>query len=319
MEIKATAEDLANVRLFVSTPMYGGIAHGQYTRSMMDLYLTCARYNIPMTTYFLSNESLITRARAYAADEFMRSGCTHMLFIDSDIGFNSEDVMALLALTLMNPDYSIIGGPYPKKNISWEKIKFAVDNGKADEDPNELEKYVGDYVFNLKQGGQINLSEPLEVSELGTGFMMIQRKVFEDMDVKFPELKYRPDHARTDNFDGSREIMMYFDCAIDRGYTFGEMRDLVSQIAKSDDLSPEFKTRANTLLEKESKASKRYLSEDYLFCYNAQNIGHKTWLCPWMKLTHTGTYTFGGSLIDVLSVGANPTADEKSKPKKKKA
>lgn len=319
MEITATQEQLSASKLMVATPMYGGQCYGQYTRSMIDLSLLCQRYGIPLVVYYLSNESLITRARAYCADEFMRSDCTHLMFIDSDVGFDANDVVALLALTHMNKDYSIIGGPYPKKNISWEKIKHACDNGQANDDPNNLEKYVGDYVFNLKSSGSFRLDEPVEVSELGTGFMMIQRNVFEQMNKNFPELLYRPDHARTDEFDGSRKIMMYFDCVVDRGYTFGDLKRLTEKMisASVDDL-PSLLEQADEMLGREEKSSLRYLSEDYNFCYSAQKLGLKTWLCPWMKLTHTGTYTFGGSLADILQIGAHPTADGvKSKSKKK--
>jgi hypothetical protein len=35
----------------------------------------------------------------------------------------------------------------------------------------------------------------------------------------------------------------------------------------------------------------------------------KVWLCPWMQLNHTGSYTFGGSLAALASVGAAATAD----------
>jgi hypothetical protein len=59
----------------------------------------------------------------------------------------------------------------------------------------------------------------------------------------------------------------------------------------------------------EKTASKRYLSEDYMFCYFAQRIGLKVWFCPWMKLQHVGTYVFGGSLADLAAVGAPATAD----------
>ena len=43
--------------------------------------------------------------------------------------------------------------PYPKKCISWEKITHAVNQGMADEDPEVLSKFVGDYVFNPVAGG----------------------------------------------------------------------------------------------------------------------------------------------------------------------
>jgi len=38
-------------------------------------------------------------------------------------------------------------------------------------------------------------------------------------------------------------------------------------------------------------------------------MGLKVWLCPWMQLNHTGSYTFGGSLAALASVGAAATAD----------
>lgn len=281
MEINIPVETLQKQKLFLAVPMYGGQCAGMFARSLADLTGLCSRYKIPLQFYFLFNESLITRARNYCVDEFMRSDCTHMMFIDSDIGFDANDVIALLGLSSTNEDYHVLCGPYPKKTISWEKIKAAVDKGVADEDPNVLENFVGDYVFNPKSGsGSIKVSEPCEVSEGGTGFMLIQKKVFEKYREEFPELSYKPDHVRTKNFDGSREIMAYFDCIID----------------------PD---------------SKRYLSEDYMFCYNVQKIGMKVWLCPWMQLKHVGSYIFGGSLAHLASVGAAATADVSKLGKKK--
>jgi hypothetical protein len=40
--------------------------------------------------------------------------------------------------------------------------------------------------------------------------------------------------------------------------------------------------------------TKQYLSEDYMFCLDARKIGFDIWLCPWINLTHTGTYNFKG-------------------------
>lgn len=274
MEIKIPVEDLRSRGLFVATPMYGGQCAGMFARSVADLSAICTQYGIPLQFYFLFNESLITRARNYCCDEFMRSNCEHMMFIDSDIGFNPQDIIALMALQAQNEDeYDIIGGPYPKKCISWEKIKHAVDKGMADEDPSVLEKFVGDYVFNPK-GGQssIPISEPVEVLEIGTGFMMVTKKAMQKFADSYPQYNYKPDHVRTEHFDGSREIMMYFQAEVD----------------------PE---------------TKRYLSEDYWFCQKAQAIGLRTWFCPWMKLQHVGTYIFGGSLADLASIGASATAD----------
>jgi hypothetical protein len=281
-QVKVPVEVLRTRKLFLAVPMYGGQCTGMFARSVADLSAICTQYGIPLQLYFLFNESLITRARNYCADEFMRSGATHLMFIDSDIGFNPNDVIALLAIQDDASPYDVIGGPYPKKCISWEKIKLAVDKGVADDNPNNLEKFVGDYVFNPKSGqAQIPIGEPVEVSEIGTGFMMIRRRTFEKYQEAFPELSYKPDHVRTEHFDGSREIMAFFDCIID-------------------------------------PVSKRYLSEDYMFCYNVQKMGGQVWFCPWMQLQHVGTYIFGGSLADLASIGAAATADASYSHKKGK-
>ena len=287
MEINIPIEDLRKNKLFVATPMYGGQCAGMFAKSTADLSALCTSYGIPLQFYYLFNESLITRARNYCVDEFMRSDSEHLLFIDSDIGFNPQDVIALMALQAQEPDkYEIIGGPYPKKCISWEKIKLAVDKGIADEDPNVLDKFVGDYVFNPKNGsGSIPISEPVEVLEIGTGFMMITKNALKKFMAKYPQYMYKPDHVRTEHFDGTREIMMFFQAEVD-------------------------------------PASKRYLSEDYWFCQKAQQADIRTWFCPWMKLQHVGSYIFGGSLADLAAIGASATADpdalKKNKPFTKK-
>lgn len=281
MELKFELEDLRKNKLFVATPMYGGQCAGMYAKSIADLSALCAANGIQMQMYFLFNESLITRARNYCIDEFMRSGATHMMFIDSDIGFNPRDVIALMGMQTDESEYDVIGGPYPKKCISWEKIKHAVDKGVADKDPNVLEKFVGDYVFNPKGNQtQIPLNQPVEVLEIGTGFMMVRRKTFEKFIEAYPHYSYKPDHVRTEHFDGTREIMMYFQAEVD-------------------------------------PKSKRYLSEDYWFCQKIQEIGLKTWFCPWMQMQHVGTYIFGGSLADLASIGVAATADINALKKKK--
>jgi hypothetical protein len=282
MEISISIEELRKRKLFLAAPMYGGQCAGMFAKSVADLTSLCTSNGIEMRSYFLFNESLITRARNYCVDEFMRSGCTHMMFIDSDIGFDPRDVLAMLALQGDDSEYDVLAGPYPKKCISWEKIKLAVDKGVADEDPNVLERYVGDYVFNPKSGsGNIRIDQPVEVLEVGTGFMMTRRSAFEKFEKAYPQYSYKPDHVRTEAFDGSREIMQYFQAEID-------------------------------------PRSKRYLSEDYWFCQKLIDIGGKIWYCPWMKLQHVGSYIFGGSLVDLASIGAAATADPSQLGKNRK-
>jgi hypothetical protein len=260
MEISITKEILQTKKLFVATPMYGGMNCGLYMKACLDLQGMCMQYGVQVKFSFLFNESLITRARNYLVDEFLRSDSTHLLFIDSDIHFNPQDVIALLAL-----DKDVIGAPYPKKAIKWSSVKKAVVKNPEIE-AHLLEKVTGDYVFNPVKGtAQFTVTEPLEVLEIGTGFMMIKREVFPKFEKAYPELRYKPDHVGQANFDGSRYIHAYFDTVID-------------------------------------KQSERYLSEDYMFCQWWRNIGGQIWLCPWMKTSHIGTYHFQGDMPAVANL-----------------
>jgi len=103
------------------------------------------------------------------------------------------------------------------------------------------------------------------VLEGGTGFMMIQRHVFEKWNEAYPELLYTPDHNRSAHFDGQRKIMCYFDTVIEDQHN-------------------------------------RYLSEDYMFCQWSRKIGLKIWMCPWMVMSHQGAYGFNGNLPAVSAV-----------------
>jgi hypothetical protein len=267
MEIQVKVEDLKNHKVFIATPMYGGMAHGMYVKSCLDLQSTLGKYGIETKFSFLFNESLITRARNYLVDEFLRSGYTHLLFIDSDVHYNPEDVVALLAL-----DKDVIGGPYPKKSINWGNVAEAARKH-PNMNPRELEKLVGEYVFNVVKGtSQFQVTEPLEVMEIGTGYMLVKRHVFDKMAVQYPNIRYKPDHVGQSNFDGSRYIHAYFDTVIDS-------KDSIT-----------------------GGGTDRYLSEDYMFCQMWRKMGGEIWLCPWMKTQHIGTYAFTGDMPKVAEL-----------------
>ena len=282
MQIEIKVEELRKKKIFVATPMYGGQCHGMYAKSAIDLATLCANYGVECRFFYIFNESLITRARNYLVDEFLRAEeFTHLMFIDSDIHFDPRDVLSLAALC--DDDNPIIGGPYGKKCIAWEKIVQAVDSGIADKDPEELSKFVGDFVFNPVAGTQeLAINEPVNVLEIGTGFMMVQRQVFDKWREAYPQFHYKPDHNRSEQFKGDRYIHAYFDTVIDN-----EQYMPMGSSNKSD----------------------RYLSEDYAFCQLSRHIDIPIYLCPWMKLGHIGTYVFDGSMADLGRIDtSNPLA-----------
>lgn len=261
MQLTVQLEDLQKKSIFVATPMYGGMNHGLYMRSCLNLQEICIKHGIRIRFVNIFNESLITRARNYLVDEFLnRSDFTHLMFLDADISFEAMDVITLLAM-----EKDIVGGPYPKKAINWTAVKTAIEKN-PNVEPEKLENVTGSYVFNMVEGGDrtFQVTEPLEVTEIGTGFMMIERSVFDRFKKAYPKLEYRPDHT-IPNFDGKNTIHAFFDTVID-------------------------------------KDSERYLSEDYFFCQLWRKMGGSVFMCPWMKIDHTGTYTFKGDMISTAQL-----------------
>lgn len=253
-----------NRSLFVATPMYGGRCFGAYVNSMMGLQAEAMRRGIPMQFALIFNESHIDRARNNLAKTFLATNHTHMMFIDSDIEFEANDVLKLLELADPITDRDVICGFYPKKEISWKNVVAAVKAGYADEDPSVLEYFVGNMVFTPAMVPES--SQPRPIAELaplhegGCGFMMIQRHVFERIANAQPELIIKNQHEL-------HSFTVFFD-------------------AKPDpDANP----------------VPHFLTEDYDFCRLVRNCGMKIWLAPWMKLTHHGYYRFIG---DIEALGA---------------
>ena len=139
-----------------------------------------------------------------------------------------------------------------------------------------------DFVFNpVADIRQFKLSDPVEVAEGGTGFMLITRDALERYRDTYPELSYKPDHVRTDKFDGTREIHAFFDCIIND--------------------------------------QNRYLSEDYMFSEYCRNLGMDIWALPMIELMHCGSYIFQGSIARMAQADVHATVDEETIKKMQKA
>ena len=181
-EIQLNIEEMRKNKVFLATPMYGGMCHGLYTKSLMDTTAVTMQHGLQLQIYYMFNESLITRARNYCAANFMKSDADWLFFVDS------------------------------------EKVLHAAKSGMYDETPHLLEKVAGDMVFNPLPDeypdGQAPIFEPVKIKEGATGFMLIHRSVFEKYNEEHPERLYTPDHLREGEFAEGEQIMAYFDCII---------------------------------------------------------------------------------------------------------
>ena len=162
-----------NLHLVIGTPMYGGMCTSEYTQSLLNLSESANKSDVKLTTIFLGNESLIQRGRNTVAHHFMNlPDATHLLFIDADIKFRTEDIVKMIAA-----DKSLIVGPVALKGYNWEEIRQAAVNGEDD-----IGRTGG--VFNINKLPGIDMVDentPFEIEHGGNAFMMIRRDVFETL------------------------------------------------------------------------------------------------------------------------------------------
>tara|TARA_Y100000389_G_scaffold97179_1_gene93961 strand:- start:2772 stop:3578 length:807 start_codon:yes stop_codon:yes gene_type:complete len=258
------------INLFIATPCYGGQVFVNYFNSMLKLVLDLKQSGIKSTVKPIGNESLITRARNCLFSDFLESEemYTHILFIDADIGFKSEDVVKLL-----EADKPIVGATYPHKNIFWGGIKKLVEkNGNGIlNDMKYIESVTNNYSVELSytknEDGTLNVTADnknslLKTHYIPTGFMLIKREVGEKMKKCYSNEYYINDNKGYTN--NKRVVWNFFNCFIE-------------------------------------PSKQQYLSEDYAFCKRWEDCGGEIWLRYDIELTHCGTYMFKGRYIDKLN------------------
>ena len=161
------------LHLVIGTPMYGGMCTSEYTQSLLNLSESANKSDVKLTTIFLGNESLIQRGRNTIAHHFMNlPDATHLLFIDADMKFRTEDVVRMI-----KADKSFIVGPVALKGYNWEEIRQAAINGEQD-----INRTGG--VFNINKLPGIDMVDentPFEIEHGGNAFMMLRRDVFETL------------------------------------------------------------------------------------------------------------------------------------------
>jgi hypothetical protein len=296
-------ERLKGRRLFVGTPMYAGECHSAYAFALAQLATLCAQLGIALRLYFACNEALITRARNATADEFLRAGDDHLVFIDADIGFDARDViqaMALQALSAEAPAYDVLAAPYPLKQLAWAQVREAAKQGLGDADPGALARYAGEIPVSPREPASFPADRPVEVTQAGTGFMMIRRETFERYRAHYRHRRYRPEGAGIEAGAGDW-IHAFFDTEIDdrEANLADELRTFLTATPQATHADLHAFLDAGTA---QAEYSGRYLSEDYAFCRRLRAAGMRVWLCPWMAPTHTGSHTFTGSLIDLAAL-----------------
>lgn len=195
--------------IVIATPCYGGNVTCPYTISLLGLQKACMQIGVGLSFRLIGGDALITRARNILVQQFLSDpNATHLLFIDADIGFSPEQVLALL-----DADKDIAGAIYPLKQINWQRVQHYSGMGSVKPESSAL-----NYVVDLLNNDQVPKPEDgfVRVRYIGTGFMMIRREVFTRMAEHYPDIHFSNVHVAADDGLATQTNCAYFDCVIDK-------------------------------------------------------------------------------------------------------
>ena len=256
--------------LCILTPCYGSVCFVDFITCLMASIECLKHYGIKSQIIFCKSDSLISRARNnLIAKALAIKDVTHVLFIDNDI---SWEPISIVKLILANKP--LVGGVYPLKHYFWERLTKDANVVKSwldHKNDSQLKNMVGDeqliqhkllkYNINYLNSGTLNIDNNLaRVKHIATGFMMIQRNVFDKMFVAFPSTKYTDDVSFLEPHENEFAYAL-FDCCVEDGH---------------------------------------YLSEDWVFCSRWAKMGGEVWIDVSINLTHTGIESFSGNYVSTI-------------------
>lgn len=179
--------------IMIATPAYDGKVNIQYALSFANTMNILQLHGVQVTPIITASGSLLVAERNRIIQAFWESECTHLLCIDSDLGWPPQAVLAML-----DADKEFVAGVYPARGESNTFLFRPVLN----EDSTIIsEKHL------------------LKMEYIPSGFMLLSRSLIEKMRKKFPELYYEPKNKEARN---PQPGYCFFDTEVWEGEFWGE-------------------------------------------------------------------------------------------------
>lgn len=168
----------------IAMPCYGGMVTESGMTSLVAWARYAAEHSIKWSLETMIGESLVTRARNILVARYLvdQPQATHLMFIDADIGWHPAHLLALI-----DAQKPVVGGLYPLKTLPLQ------------------------WCVNGIPGAQVE-NNLLEVSRTGTGFLLIERSVFTQLNAHPAVKQFANDIGVDTAYD--RELRTYFDTAV---------------------------------------------------------------------------------------------------------
>ena len=187
--------NLVGRKVMLGLPSYDYKVSSKLAISLANFCLLAMKHGVDVQICNISGCSVVSRVRNLIAGDFLNSDCTDLMFIDSDINFEAEDIFRLMAWN-SDPKKGIVAGiPVARKK---GQVYFSTLD--TDED---------DSIFMDKMG-------LVRAKRVATAFMMIRREVFTKLKDAHPEWVYHDEKKEGD------EMIAFFDFALKDGQYIGE-------------------------------------------------------------------------------------------------
>jgi SAM-dependent methyltransferase len=187
--------DLRGRKVMLGLPTYDFKISAKLAISLASFCVQAQQHGVDIQICNISGCSVVSRVRNLIASDFLQSDCTDLMFIDSDINFDAEDIFRLMAWNI-DPKKGIVAG------IPVARKKGKVYISTLDTDDNE-------HIFMDKMG-------LVRAKRVATAFMMIRRDVFTQLKDAHPEWVYHDEKKVGD------EMIAFFDFALKDGNYIGE-------------------------------------------------------------------------------------------------
>ena len=161
-------------KIMIATPAFDGKVHIQYALSFANTVQILSNHGIGVQPCVVRSGSLLVAERNRLLEEFWQSDCTHILCIDSDLGWPAQAVLAMV-----DADKEFVAGCYPARSDKENSFFF-----RPQKDENVVLIQDARYKHLIK------------MDYVPAGFMLIARSAIQKMRDKFPELYYEPKDAR---------------------------------------------------------------------------------------------------------------------------
>lgn len=159
----------AGKKIMIGTPSIDGRYDDCYVESLLLTMQYLASQGVAVEWAQEKHNADISLARSKILGTFLRSNCTHLLCVDSDMGWGIDAVVRLVAA-----EKDIVAVAGPKKSYP---LRFAANHSDAAGNMIPLRMEID--------------SGTCEVSEVGLAFALISRGCAEKMIRSYPEMRYR--------------------------------------------------------------------------------------------------------------------------------